>query len=113
MLSPFTWWTASSKRTRTAPLRAPGGLIVAVAGPRSVNVAVTVRAWSIVTAHPFGSVPVQSPDHVRPDHASGVAVRVTVAPGANVAAHAPGQAIPAGAETTVPAPVPRTCTRSR
>ena len=66
-----------------------------------------------MTVQPFGSVPVQSPDHVTPDHGSGSAVSVTPAPGANVAEHVPGHAMPAGLEVTAPTPSPFTRTRNR
>jgi hypothetical protein len=47
-------------------------------GVLEANVALTDRFWSRTTVHPFGLVPVQSPDQpVKTDEASGVAVRLT------------------------------------
>ncbi|TAJ20096.1 MAG: hypothetical protein EPO65_04830 [Dehalococcoidia bacterium] len=70
-----------------------------------MNVAVTVFAASIVTTQL--PVPVQAPDHpVNVEVASGVAVRVTEVPEPNVAEQSAPQVIPAGAEVTVPRPVP-------
>jgi hypothetical protein len=73
---------------------------------------VTVRGWSIVTVHPLGSVPVQSPDQVTPVHWSMVAASGIVAPGANAPVQSPGQSIPAGFEVTWPGTFPATFTLS-
>ena len=70
------------------------------------NVAVTWVASNNVSVH--GSVPLQpAPDQpVNAASASGAAERVTCVPWANVAVHAEPHAIPAGSDTTVPAPWP-------
>ena len=76
-----------------------------------MNVAVTLRAWSIVTMH--GPVPLHAPLHpvnVDPDPA--IAVRVTGVPSANPAEHVKGQLIPAGELVIDPVPVPATDTVS-
>ena len=78
----------------------------ALAGAADVNVAVTARAWDIVTWQ--AAVPVQ-PSPVQPlktDPESAIAVSVTSVPAPNAAAHPPPQLIPAGLLVTVPPPVP-------
>src|SRR3954451_9376811 len=70
------------------------------------NVAVTERAWSMVT----GQVPVpEQPAPVQPvksEPVSGVAVSVTDVPKAKSCVHVAPQSIPAGLELTDPVPVP-------
>jgi hypothetical protein len=71
-----------------------------------VNVAVTLFAAAMVTVQlvPLEvSQPVQA---VRAEVLSGAAVRVTVAPPSKLALQVAPQAMPAGVEVTVPAPVP-------
>src|SRR3954471_23907386 len=71
----------------------------------SVNVAVTERAWSIVTVQP--PVPVQAPlQPLKSEPAAGVGVRVTLAPSPNEALQVAPQLIPAGELETVPDPLP-------
>ena len=77
----------------------------------SVKVAVTERAWSIVTWQVL--VPEQSPDQpAKFELASGAAVSVTVVPISNAAEHVGPQSMPAGLEATVPAPSPSLITES-
>src|SRR5262249_23630494 len=77
-----------------------------------VNVAVTERAWSMVT----WQVPV--PEHPSPVHpvksepTSGVAVRVTLVLEAKPGEQGAPQVIPAGLELTEPVPVPSSATFS-
>jgi hypothetical protein len=82
---------------------------------RRANVAVTLRACDSVTTH--APAPVQSP--VQPEKvllASGAAVSVTLAPGANGAVHPAAlgvaQVMPAGALVTEPPPAPSSRTAS-
>jgi hypothetical protein len=70
-----------------------------------LNVAVTVRAWSIVSWQL--PVPEQSPDQpANTDDASGVAVSTTVVPAVKLAWQVAPQLIAAGLELTWPEPVP-------
>jgi len=89
----------------TVPAPAPAFVTVSVKRTgAAVNVAVTV--WSPTIATTQGPVPVQ-PAPLQPvnvDPFVGVAVRVTVVPVANSAAHVPGQEIPLGLLVTVPVP---------
>ncbi len=72
----------------------------------SVNVAVTDRAWSIVT----WQVPVpEHPSPIQPvkvELTDGVAVNVTTVPASNVIEQVGPQSIPVGLEDTEPVPVP-------
>ncbi len=71
----------------------------------SVNVAVTLRAWSIVTLQ--APVPLQSPlQPVKVEFKPTLAVRSTEVPCANVSPHVPGQLIAPGLEVTRPLPFP-------
>jgi len=77
----------------------------------TAKVAVALLAAVIVTAHV--PVPLQAPDHpVKVDEAFGVAVRITDAPAVNELEQVVPQDIPAGAEVTVPLPVPAEITDS-
>ena len=70
-----------------------------------VNVAVTVLAALIVTVHE--PVPVQAPDQPpNVELASGAAVRVTLVPAAYTSVQSDPQLMPAGADVTIPSPVP-------
>lgn len=73
--------------------------------PATLKIAVTARAAFILTVH------VRLPEHApvqraKVDPAEGVAVSVTVAPTEKDAVHVEPHEIPAGADVTVPAPVP-------
>ncbi len=70
------------------------------------NWATTVWAVLIVTGQ--GCVPVHGPavQPTKVDPGAAIAVKVTVLPVANDAAHVGPQSIPAGLLVTVPAPVP-------
>jgi hypothetical protein len=73
---------------------------------RRSKVAVTLRAWLIVSAQ-VNAVPLQAPPQpVKVEVASEDAVRVTGAATGNSTAQVVPQLIPAGAEATVPVPVP-------
>jgi hypothetical protein len=78
-----------------------------------VNVAVTICAAFIVTMH--APVPAHAPDQpVKAEPAVAACVSVTTVPGGNVAVQVAPQAMPAGAEVTVPLPLPaRVTTRLR
>jgi hypothetical protein len=92
----------------------PAGVLVTVPEPDFVtvsawvmtaNVAVTVRAWLIVTVH--APVPVHAP--VQPVNVLPVAavpVSVTDVPELYVAVHVAPQLMPAGVLVTVPVPAP-------
>jgi hypothetical protein len=70
-----------------------------------VNVAVTERAWVIVTVQV--PVPVQAPlQPVKVEPVDAVAVRVTLVPLVKVALQVAPQLTPVGLELTVPDPVP-------
>jgi hypothetical protein len=70
-----------------------------------VNVAVTVLAASIVTTQL--PVPVHAPDQpLKVELLSADAVKVTIVPALYVSEQSDPQLIPAGAEVTVPLPVP-------
>jgi hypothetical protein len=70
-----------------------------------VNVAVTERAWVIVTVQV--PVPVQAPlQPVKVEPVDAVAVRVTLVPLVKVALQVAPQLTPVGLEVTVPDPVP-------
>lgn len=88
------------------PLPVPSTTTVSANDEAASNSAVTFVAELIVTVH----VPVPEhppPDHpVKPEPLAGVAVRTTVAPLANGALQVAPQDMPAGAEVTVPEPVP-------
>jgi hypothetical protein len=75
-----------------------------------VKVAVTLRAWLIVTVQL--PVPVQSPLHpVNSEELFGVAVRLTEVFSANFLVQVPEeQLIPVGSLVTVPPPVPASVT---
>src|SRR4029450_12511825 len=70
------------------------------------NVAVTARAWVIVTAQV--PVPVQTPplQPVKVEPAVAVAVKVTAVPGGGDTGHVAPQLMPAGVLVTVPLPAP-------
>jgi len=77
-----------------------------------VNVAVTLRAWVILTVHwpvPLQPAPLQ-PVKVKP--LAAVARKVTLWPWAKVALHVAPQVSPAGVLVTVPLPVPALTTVS-
>jgi hypothetical protein len=70
-----------------------------------VNIAVTERAWVIVTVQV--PVPVQAPlQPVKVEPVDAVAVRVTLVPLVKVALQVAPQLTPVGLEVTVPDPVP-------
>jgi hypothetical protein len=70
----------------------------------AANVAVTLRAWVIVTTQL--PVPEQAPDQpVNVDPGEGDAVNVTDVPSAYVSEQSPGQLIPAGEDVTDPGPL--------
>jgi hypothetical protein len=71
-----------------------------------VNNAVTLLSESmVIVAWLF--VPAAAPDHpLKLEVASGTAVNVTVASAGNAAVHVAPHEIPAGAELTVPPPIP-------
>src|SRR2546430_1886847 len=89
----------------TAPRPRPALITLSVQRPR-VNVAVTDRAWLIVTEHV--PVPVHAPLHpVNVVPVAGVAVSVTLVPVDTLVEQAVAQTlIPAGALVTVPSPEP-------
>jgi hypothetical protein len=71
----------------------------------ATKVAVTLRAWLMVTLH--APVPLQAPlqpEKVEP--AAGVAVKVTLVPDEKLALQVLPQVIPAGVLVTLPLPVP-------
>ena len=75
----------------------------------SVNVAVTDRAWLIVTLQV--PVPEQFPDQPeKTDPLAGVAVSVTLVPVEYAWEHVAPQLMPAGFELTVPDPPPEVAT---
>jgi len=83
---------------------ARSGVEGAAGGPK---VALTERAWSIVTWQLSMRVYEQSPDQpVKVEEASGVAVRVTSVPASKTARQVSPQSIPAGLELTSPEPAP-------
>src|SRR6185503_13290990 len=70
-----------------------------------VNVAVTFRAWLIVTTH--APLPVQSPLHcVKDEPLPTVGVSVTGVPLLNSAEHVGGHSMPGGLLDTEPVPLP-------
>src|SRR5215831_3154383 len=77
-----------------------------------LKVAVTLRAWVMLTVQ--GPVPLHpSPLHpVNVDPLAGVAAKVTLCPLGKAVLHVAGQLIPAGLLVTVPLPVPATLTVS-
>ena len=80
-------------------------LVIVAVGGRSVKVAVTDLAASIVTRH--APVPEHAPDHpVKLEVAAGVAVSVTTVPVSNEAEQVAPQLIPAGELETEPVPLP-------
>src|SRR2546426_261187 len=94
-----------------APVPVPFRVTVSVTAV--LNAAVTVVAPPIVTTH--DSVP-EHPPPLQPVNtlpAAGVATSVACAPEPNTAEQALPQRIPAGADTTVPVPVPVRLTVSR
>ena len=73
----------------------------------AVNVAVTFWAWFMVAVHearPGGKQLLLQPAKLEP--VAGVAVSVTVAPGAKPLEQVEPQSIPAGLDVTLPEPVP-------
>jgi hypothetical protein len=94
----------------TVPVPVPA-FVTASAYVFSVNVAVTALAAVIGTVHV--PVPVQPPlQPVNVEPVAGAAVSVTVVPWPNVPVHVAPQSIPAGADVTVPTPVPAFVTAS-
>jgi hypothetical protein len=98
----------------TVPLPVPATLTVSAwgitGGGVKVKVAVTLRAWVILTVQepvPLHPSPLQ-PTNVDPLAAA--AVNVTLVPASKAALHAAGQLMPAGLLVTVPLPVPATLT---
>jgi hypothetical protein len=88
------------------PAPALGVTMYVTGGGIRVNVAVAFLAPSTVTVQ-VGPVPLHAPDQpVKVLPLSGVADRVTEVPQGNDALHVAPQEMPAGAETTVPLPVP-------
>src|SRR5262249_47937710 len=84
----------------------PEPVLVTVSLRSAVNVAVTARAWSIVTWHGF-VVPAQSPlQPVKTDPAAGVAVRVMSESSGKSCMQVAPQSIPAGLLPTPPLPLP-------
>ena len=76
-----------------------------------LNVAMTVRAWLIVTTQL--PVPVHAPDQpANTDPTAGVAVSVTTVPVENDALHPGLQAMPEGLDVTAPDPLPAVNTSS-
>jgi hypothetical protein len=90
----------------TVPLPVPA-LATVSNGVVSVKVAVTVLAVVIETVH-VALVPVQPPPDqlVKVDPVAGVAVSTTLSLAANNAEQVVPQLMPAGAEVTLPVPVP-------
>ncbi len=94
----------------TVPEPAPDFVTVRVYA--SAKVAVTARAWLIVTWQ-VELEPEQSPDQpVNADPADAVAVSVTTAPSPKLAEHVAPQLIPLGLESTEPLPAPARVTVS-
>lgn len=77
-----------------------------------VNVAPTFLAADKVTAQVV-VVPLHAPDHpVKLEPVVGAAVNVTTLPWSKLALHVAPQSIPAGADVTLPVPVPKAATVS-
>jgi hypothetical protein len=92
----------------------PGPASVTVTATRlSVNVAATdAAAFSVTTQFPVPAQP--APDHpANVELSDGAAVKVTVVPGAKLAAQVAPQPMPTGAEVTIPVPVPAGTTVNR
>ena len=89
----------------TKPVPVPAFVTLRCTG-RSVNVAVTARAWSTVTVQ-VGDALVQAPlQPMKLEPAAATAVSVTVAPFVKSASQVAPQSMPAGPLVTVPLPVP-------
>jgi hypothetical protein len=89
----------------TVPLPVPA-LSTVSTGVVSVNVAVTFLAVVIETVH-VAALPVQPPpDQLKVEPVAGVAVSTTLSSAANKAEQVVPQLMPAGAEVTVPVPLP-------
>jgi len=89
----------------TEPADAPVADTATVSVRSSVNVAVTLAFADSVTTH--APVPVQAPDQpVNTEPAVAVGVSVTIVPLSKLPVQEPGHDSPAGAETTVPLPLP-------
>src|SRR3954451_16340946 len=87
------------------PVPVPARVTVRARCGRALKVAVTAFAASVVTWQ--APVPVQEPlQPAKADPATAVGVSVTGVPSGKSCAHVAPQLIPAGALTTVPAPVP-------
>src|SRR5215213_8578159 len=89
----------------TVPVPVPSFATVRLNVGSRLNVAVTVRAWSIVTVH--APVPVHAPAqpaNSNPAEAAGVSV--TIVPLAKPAEQVEPQLMPVGLLVTVPVPVP-------
>ena len=107
-----TWRTGSSNVATPGPCSLPGARRVAVGGVSSAKVAVTLRAWSILTEQ-VSSHPEHAPAHPSNwDPGSGVAVSVRLVPAAYFREHAvpvpPQSILPSGELVTVPCPSPVT-----
>ena len=80
-------------------------------GGFAVKVAVTERAWVMLTEH--DPVPEQAPDQPEKiELESGAALRVTAVPESKAALHVEPQVMPAGELVTVPPPSPAFVTES-
>ena len=90
----------------TVPLPVPAFVSVSVKLTGAVlNVAVTEAAAATVTVHAV--VPAQAPPQpAKTEPVAGVAVSVTAVPLAKPAEHVAPQLMPAGADVSVPEPVP-------
>ena len=88
------------------------GLTSVAAGGEVVNVAVTLRAWIMVTVQlrpsllRTGQAPPSTLQPAKVESASGVAVRVTGVPTSKTALHIAPQSSRVGVEVIVPMPVP-------
>ena len=89
----------------TVPLPVP--VLVAVRVKRwSVKMALTDRAFAIVTVHVAPDTESHPVQPVNSESAAAVAVSVTCEELTNVPEHPAGQLMPAGADVTVPPPLP-------
>ena len=88
---------------------APGPDVATLNGKVGTKLAVTVRAWSIVTVQVVVATPAQAPPQLtKALLACGVAVSVTKVPLLKDAVHVAPQFTPAGLEVTDPGPVAAT-----
>src|SRR3954462_9560798 len=92
--------------TGVPPVSGPDAGVTDATAGTAAKIASTAFDASIVMAH--GAVcPLPAPDHpVKTEPADATGVSVTSVPGAKVAEHVGGQAMPPGSEETVPLPVP-------